>query len=140
MKRVIDATDALVGRMATVVAKAALIGDQIVIVNCEAAVISGTKQTLEKKWRHRMGLGQPTKGPFIPRMPDRFIRRVIRGMLPYKQPKGMDAFRRIQCYLGVPDEFTQSKKETIESADLSTLNSIKFVRVKDLCRFMGGRI
>lgn len=139
MKRVIDATNARVGRLATVVAKSALLGDEIAIVNCESAIISGTKQTIQAKWKQRMQWGQPTKGPHFPRLPDRFVRRMIRGMLPYKQPKGRDAYKRIMCYLGVPEEFKNATLEKIEGADLSKLRGTRFVTVNDICKFLGGK-
>ena len=140
MKRVFNAKNARVGRLATVVAKSALLGDEVIVVNCESAIISGTKKTVEAKWRMRMGWGQPTKGPFFPRMPDRFVRRIIRGMLPYKNKKGIEAYRRIQCYLGVPEEFSKDKAETISNADVSNLRGRRFVTIKEVCRFLGGKV
>ena len=139
MKRVIDAKNARLGRLATTVSKSALLGDEIVIVNCESAVISGSKKTMEEKWRKRTGWGQPTKGPFFPRLPDRFVRRTIRGMLPYKQPKGKEAFRRIQCHIGVPEIYKDTTLERIQHADLSKLRGTRFVSVNDMCKFLGGK-
>ena len=42
-------------------------------------------------------------GPKFPRRPDAIIRRIIRGMLPYKKDKGVQAFKRINVEVGVPD-------------------------------------
>ena len=88
----IDATNAIVGRIGAYAAKRALLGDTIKIFNCEKAIMSGSKkQVTEKYYLRRNKIGQPQKGPFISRMPDRFFRRTIRGMLPYKRTKGADA-------------------------------------------------
>jgi len=140
MKRVIDAKNAVIGRLATVVAKSALLGDEIAILNCESAVMSGTKKVIESKWRARVSRGQPTQGPFYPRMPDRFVKRIIRGMIPYKQPKGRVALDRVKCYLGVPPEFRSAKVERIAGAELSQLNSIRFVTIENICKFLGGKV
>lgn len=137
--RIIDATNARLGRLSTTVAKAALEGETIAVINCEQAIISGKRQTIEQRWRQKMNLGQPSKGPFYPRQADRFVRRTIRGMLPYKQPRGKDAFGRVMCYLGVPTELQGKPVENLEHADLATLRGTRYVTVNDLCRFLGGR-
>ena len=136
MKYIIDATNARLGRLATTVAKRSLLGHEIVIVNCEHAIISGTKKSVEKKWHERMELGQPSKGPFFSRMPDRFVRRVVRGMLPYKQTRGKDAFGRVQCYLGVPSEYKNNTLEKLEHADLASLKGTRFVTVQQICQYL----
>jgi len=106
VERIIDAKEAIVGRLATVVAKAAMLGDEVKVVNCEQAVISGTKTRVISRELNRYHRGIPTKGPFISRLPDRYVRRIIRGMLPHKQPKGNAAFKRVMCYLGIPEDNT----------------------------------
>ena len=102
-------------------AKKALEGEDIVIINCEKAVVSGTKKNLLAKYKRMRSMGIHTKGPFWPRMPDRFVKRTIRGMVPYKQPKGRAAFRKIKCYIGVPEEFKDKKADTIQKANSSKM-------------------
>lgn len=135
---VIDAKDLIVGRMATKVAKAALLGDKIHVVNADLAVLSGRKEVLLKKWKHRMDMGQPQQGPYVQRRPDRFVRRAIRGMLPYKQPKGKEAFGRVMCYIGVPPEFEGKEMKTVEGAHLKKLPNLKYLTIKQLCQEIGG--
>lgn len=130
---IIDATDSRLGRMATQVAKAALHGETVVVVNCEEAIITGSKQMVLEKYVMRRQLGRPTKGPFLPRMPDRFVRRVIRSMLPYKSPHGRAAFERVQCYIGMPKEFEG------KATKLKTKPAMRSMKVKELCTLMGGR-
>ena len=76
MEIFIDATNQIVGRMASFVAKRALIGDSINILNCDKAVITGAKDMLVRKYRHRAELVH-MKGPYYPKMSDRFVRRII---------------------------------------------------------------
>ena len=136
---IIDAKDLILGRMATVAAKKALAGETIDIVNAEEAVVSGSKKWIIADTVRRRDMGIPLKGPYFDRNADRFVRRAIRGMLPYKQEKGRKAFDRIKCHIGVPEQFKDKKAETIASANLSKLPNMKFIKVKELCRLIGGK-
>ena len=50
-----------------------------------------------------MGRGGSLKGPKISKMPDRLLKRMIRGMLPWDRSKGREAFKRLRCYVGSGD-------------------------------------
>ncbi|MFP4118744.1 MAG: 50S ribosomal protein L13 [Candidatus Woesearchaeota archaeon] len=124
---VIDANNMILGRLATYAAKQALLGQEVRVINAEKAVLSGKKANTIAELSRRNEQGIPAKGPFLPKMPDRFVRKTIRGMLPYKQPKGAEAFKRILCYSGVPEEFKEAKPVEINNASagkLPTLNKI----------------
>lgn len=136
---IIDAKDLILGRVATVAAKKALLGETVDIVNCEHAVVSGDKQEVLRLYKRKKERGT-FKGPIFFRSPDRFVRRTVRGMLPYKQPKGRAAFERIMCYVGVPPEFAGKKLETIAEANVAKLPSNKYVRVREICRSLGGKV
>ena len=43
---IIDASNLILGRLATFVAKQALLGEQVFIANCEKSVISGDKANI----------------------------------------------------------------------------------------------
>ena len=116
---IIDANNLILGRMATFVAKQALLGEEISIVNCEKAIMTGNKQQILAKYKKKMSMGKPQKGPFVLRRVDMFVKKTIRGMLPYKQEKGLKAYKRVKCYVGVPDEFKEKKLETIENANVT---------------------
>ncbi len=137
---IIDGTDLILGRVASVAAKKALLGENVTIVNCEKIVISGPRTFLYGQIRRRSAMGGPYKGPFFQSMPDRFVRRAIRGMLPYKQERGKKAFARIMCYLGVPEKYKNEKRETIPDAAASKLRTLNFLHVQDIARFMGKKI
>ncbi len=132
----IDVTDLILGRFSTVVAKRALMGEKIDLVNCEKAIITGDKVTVYKKYKEQDKRGTPLKGPYLPKMPDRFVRRAIRGMLPYKQEKGKLAFERIMCYLGVPEKLKAEKLETIEIANITKSKTFKYITVEGLCKLL----
>jgi len=84
-------------------------------------------------------MGTPKKGPFLPRMPDRFVRRIIRGMLPREKLNGKNAFKNIMCYIGIPDQFKDAKIETIKLADISKTMSLNYVTINELCEHLGGK-
>ena len=136
---IIDAEDLILGRMATVVAKKALLGEKIDIVNCEKAIILGSKKNISEKYIHKDTRGGPFHGPFIPKMPDRFVRRSIRGMLNYKNSRGRDAFERIMCYISVPSTFKDKKLEKIKEADISRIKTLKYVTVGKICNLLKGK-
>ena len=137
---IINAENLILGRMATHVAKKALLGEKVDIVNCEKAIITGNKENVFNRYKKlATDLGNQFKGPFLSRLPDRFVRRVIRGMLPYHQGKGKEAFKRVMCYISIPSEFKDKKLEKIKEADISRIKSLKYMTVEDVCKFLRGR-
>lgn len=136
---IIDAKNLIVGRLATFAAKKALLGEGIVIVNCDKAVISGEKRSVLMNAKKDSDRGTPSKGPFIPKQSHKFVKRIVRGMIPYKQPKGAAAFNRIKCYNDIPDNFNDQKIETVQIAHLSRLNKAKYVEIKEICKHLGGK-
>lgn len=135
---VIDASQLLLGRFATRVAKMALLGEKVVIINCEKAYISGDKVGISKRYKRRQDRGVPLKGPYIGRSPDRLVRRTIRGMLPHRQARGREAFGRIMTYLGVPEEFKDKNTLTFEDCKITKLPHLKHISLQDVARHIGA--
>jgi len=133
---IIDATDLIAGRLASVVAKKALLGEKIDVINSGEAVITGTKEDVLARYKQKRARGDPRKGPFMYKKEDRFLRRLIRGMLPHRQHKGSVAFKRVMCYIGVPDKFKDKKAESIKDAHVSKMQNLKYIKVKEICRLM----
>ena len=136
---IIDANNLIVGRMATVVAKKALLGEKVEIINCEKAVITGKKAKILEGFKKKREMGT-YKGPIFHRNPEKLLKRMIRGMLPYKKNKGKNAFKRIKCYVGVPAKFRNKKAEKIKEAHFSKVPLLKYVKIGDVCKEIGGRI
>lgn len=118
---IINADGLILGRMASTVAKRLLNGEEIIIVNAEKAVLSGKKKSKVMEAKEFLEVGSPRKGPSHPRRPDMIIKRTVRGMLPYKQPKGKQAFKRLKVFIGIPEEFKDEKMETITDAQAKNL-------------------
>lgn len=112
--KIIDGKNAILGRLASYVAKEALKGEEIAVLNCEQIIITGRKQDIEKKFKESRGrVGHSQKGPKISRVPHLIVKRAMRGMLPdHRSGRGRQAFKRIKCYKGIPKEFEEGKKIT----------------------------
>lgn len=136
---IIDAKDAILGRIATHAAKQALLGHTIKIVNSEKAIVSGAKRMTIAEANRKKSMGVPRKGPFYSKLPDRYVRRAIRGMLPYKQPRGREAYERILCYIGLPTEFEKEELFRVPGADASKLPNLKRLTIAKICEELGGK-
>ena len=136
---IIDAKDAILGRLSSYAAKQALLGNKIDVVNCEEAVVSGKKQAILRNYIRRIDRKAPTKGPYLYRRPDMFVRRTIRGMLPFKRARGRDAYKNVKCYIGVPDNLKNEKAIPIEGVNAGKLQTADNLKVKDVCKSIGWR-
>lgn len=136
---IIDAKDTILGRLGSFVARQALLGNEVNIVNCEEAVVSGKKANVFANYIRRIDRKAPGKGPYLYRRPDMFVRRTIRGMLPFKRSRGRDAFKKVKCHVGMPENLRNEKVLTIEGAKSGKLVSADHLKVKDICRAISGR-
>jgi large subunit ribosomal protein L13 len=136
---VINGENLVVGRVATLIAKKALLGETVRVVNCEKMFITGSRKYLEDEAYRKRQQGTWSKGPFFYRQPDRFVRRIIRGMLPHKTARGMSAYKRVLCYIGMPEEFKNEKPLTFENASIKNIPNLKYSSVKDICKSMGAK-
>jgi len=128
--KIIDGKGMILGRLASVVAKDLLKGEEVRIFNCEEVIISGSKKVVKPKFEElrRKGSKGSLKGPKIPRVGYRIVKRAIRGMLPnYRVGRGRLAYKRLLCYNGIPKEFENKKTEKLD-----LIKNIKHVKVKIL--------
>ena len=135
--RIINGEHLILGRLCSNVAKAALLGEEITIVNTEKIVMSGTRQFIisdERLTQDRRG--RPNKGVFYQRQPDRFVKRVLRRMVP-TSPRGRIAFKKIHCHIGIPEDLKSKPMETIKSAHADKLKT-KYMTIGEICHAMGG--
>jgi len=112
---VIDASGGVLGRIAAYAAKQSLLGKPVIVVNCDEARIIGAKQNIVEKYRTlRAKGGSSLKGPKISKVPEKLMKRTIRGMLSHRQARGRQALKRIICYNSVPEEFTSVDKISLK--------------------------
>ncbi|MEY7848165.1 50S ribosomal protein L13 [Natrarchaeobius sp. A-rgal3] len=137
---VVDARDCILGRVASEVAQRALDGDTIAIVNAEDAVITGGKEDVFETYRKRLQLGSDS-GPYYPRRPDTIFKRSVRGMLPYKKPRGREAFENVRVYVGNPYEGDDDREaEILEDTSLDRLSNIRFVHLHEVSEQLGANV
>ncbi|MBA5942751.1 MAG: 50S ribosomal protein L13 [Methanophagales archaeon] len=129
--KIIDGDGLILGRLASTVAKKLLNEKdvEIVIVNAERVVISGSKVRTFKDYKAMKDRGSKEQGPFFPKMPDRIVKRTIRGMLPYKQAKGRDAFSRLKVYLSIPEEYEDEVKAKAVAGEREEVKNISAERL-----------
>ncbi len=132
---VVDAQDCILGRVASQVAERALEGERIAVVNAERTVITGREEQLTEKFLARRENGSD-RGPEYPKRPDRIFKRSIRGMLPYKKPRGREALEDVRVYVGNPYD----EAEVLDDTSLDRLSNIKFVSLGEISESLGANI
>jgi large subunit ribosomal protein L13 len=138
MPAVLDASGQVVGRFSAAVAKRLLNGEEIVVVNAEKAVITGSKSWIIEEFHQRRDRGSQRMGPFYPRRAERILHRAIRGMLPYQQPRGRAALKRLRVYVQVPEGYKEAPKERVEGAD--RIRTARFLTLEQIAMRLGGEV
>ncbi len=138
---VIDANRRIVGRLASAAAKRLLKGEKVAIVNAEKAVISGNRNDIFKRYKTRVDLKEkanPEHSPYWSRRPDMLVKRIVRGMLPYRKAHGKDAYRRLMVFSGMPKAFEGAKMEGSDMKDTKGM-FVNTMTVKELSELLGNR-
>lgn len=135
--QVIDGSNHIMGRLATHVAKQLLNGEDVTVTNAENLIITGRRDSILEDYKHRRKIGKTRKGPFYPRMPDRLFKRTVRGMIPYQEPRGKTAYRKLKVYVGVPKELEGKDGAQIENA--LDKGALKKVTLGEISRLLGAK-
>lgn len=144
--QLLDATDQIVGRFCSQVAKRVLLGERVVIINAKDAIISGNKRNIHEKYLARLNIStatNPRRGPFWPRRPDTLMRGIIKKMLPRKKRRGKEALRRVHVYISdIPERFQDRYQKLVPNeipfADKKRLSYYnKFITLENLCTRIG---
>jgi len=135
----IDANGQIAGRLSSKVAKLLLSGKRVVVVNAEKSLISGNRTSVINQWKESLEISSrvnPLYGPIHPRRPDNILRRMVRGMVPRKKPKGALAMKRLRVFIGVPEGVKTSKLTQFEDTKASRPIPV-YVTMADLSRSLG---
>lgn len=133
-----DAKNQILGRLCSIIAKKLLEGEKIIVVNAEKAVISGKPKVIVEEYRKKRERGDPIHGPFYPRYPDRIFRRTVRGMLPWKKPKGRKALKNLKVFIGVPEDLKNKSFEKVKEADVKKLKT-KYITLERISLLLGAK-
>jgi len=132
----INADGLILGRMASKVAKKLLSGEKVIIVNAEKAVISGKKKSKVAEAKEFLEVGAPRRGPFHYRRPDRILRKTVRGMLPFKQPKGKTALKKLKVFISVPEDLKDQQMISLKEAQAEKLKG-PYLTLAELAKEIG---
>jgi large subunit ribosomal protein L13 len=125
--------------MCSRVSKLLLKGNRVSVVNSENAMLSGDRYmtiNLYKGYLEISSVTNPIHGPFHPRRPDTILTRMVRGMIPKTKTSGIEAFKRLRVYIGVPEELRNKKAEFIQDAKI-TRSPSKYISVGDVAKEIG---
>lgn len=129
---IINAENHIVGRLASYLAKELLKGETILVVNVEKAVLSGNPKAVVKEYKKKIARGDPYHGPFYPKNPDLILKRIVRGMLPYKKKHGKEALKRLKVFISVPDQL--KGKEFVQIEQAKNKLECKFITLEELVK------
>ncbi|MEZ4520896.1 MAG: 50S ribosomal protein L13 [Thermomicrobiales bacterium] len=125
---VVDAEDAILGRLSTQVASILRgkhkpeftphldAGDYVVVVNAEKVQVSGGKNRQKMYYRHSRypgGLRSLSFDEMIDRHPERVIHTAVRGMVP-KNALGKRMMRKLRVYAGPDHPHTGQQPTKLE--------------------------
>jgi large subunit ribosomal protein L13 len=136
---IVDATDCVAGRMCSRISKLLLNGNRVSVVNSENAMLSGDRYmtiNLYKKYLEISSVTNPIHGPFHPRRPDTILTRMVRGMIPKTKTTGIEAFKRLRVYIGVPEELKNKKAEVIQNTKITKAPS-KYTSIAEVAKEIG---
>ena len=137
----IDAKDCIAGRMCSHISKLLLQGHHVRVVNAEKSMISGNRYKTIGEYKEYLTISSatnPIHGPFHPRMPDRILTRMVRGMLPKRKSSGLTALKRLRIYVAIPPDLKNAKLETFEDSKIRKPSSY-FITLGELAKQIGWK-
>jgi len=137
----IDAKDCIAGRMCSHISKLLLQGHHVRVVNAEKSMISGNRYKTIEEYKEYLTISSatnPIHGPFHPRMPDRILTRMVRGMLPKRKSSGLAALKRLRIYVAIPPDLKNAKLETFEDSKIRKPSSY-FITLGELAKQIGWK-
>ena len=130
---VIDATDVVLGRLATQAAvllrgkhKATFAphvdsGDFVIVINADKVALTGNKRASKLAYRHSGypgGLRATPVGELLAKRPERVIEQAVRGMLP-KTTLGRQQLRKLKVYAGPEHPHAAQKPQPFEISQVA---------------------
>ena len=125
---VVDATDQVLGRLCTKVAKLLRgkykpnftphvdCGDNVIIINAEKVLLTGNKLEDKKYYNHSMypgGLRERTAKEMVEKYPVEMVERAVKGMLPHNR-LGRAMYKKLFVYTGNEHKHAAQKPEAME--------------------------
>ena len=130
---VIDATDVVLGRLASHVAVLLRgkhkpifaphvdTGDFVIVINADKVAISGSKLEQKRAYRHSGypgGLRAVSYGELMDKHPERAVEKAVRGMLP-KNSLGRKTLSKLKVYAGPTHPHQAQKPQPYEISQIT---------------------
>ncbi|MBN2478210.1 50S ribosomal protein L13 [Candidatus Micrarchaeota archaeon] len=132
-----DGTNMVFGRLASTISKELMKGEQVALINAEKVLVSGDEKFTSERYKTKRALknkSNPEKSPKYPRVPHLLVKRMVRGMLPWKKAKGRNAYRMLKVYSGKPENI-EGNVQVCEKCRPKNIS--KYITVKELCKHLG---
>ena len=138
---IVNGEGCILGRLASVVSKALLEGEEVVVLNAEKIMITGNKDWAYARYKQRVdrkSISNPRDlGPKYPHRPDDIFRRTVRGMLPIKKTKGRVAYKNLKAFVGVPNEYKDAEITAVPQAEIENVK--KSIELGEISRLLGAK-
>jgi large subunit ribosomal protein L13 len=138
---IINGEGHILGRLASVVSKQLLEGEEIVVLNAEKIMLTGNKDWAYAKYKQRVdraSISNPRDlGPKYPRRPDDIFRRTVRGMIPYRKAHGRAAYKNLKVNVGIPKEL--EGQEVVEVKEAQPRNIQKSMELGTISKLLGAK-
>jgi large subunit ribosomal protein L13 len=138
---IVDIANCIAGRTCSHISKLLLEGNKVSVINAEKAMISGNRyKTIEiyKEDLEISSVTNPIHGPFHPRRPDTILTRMVRGMIPKRKASGIEAFKRLRVYIGVPEKLSNEQPKIFEDCRIRKPESY-YITVGDIAKQIGWK-
>ncbi|HEX2556909.1 MAG TPA: 50S ribosomal protein L13 [Nitrososphaera sp.] len=138
---VVDASNCIAGRMCSHVSKLLLQGNRVTVLNAERAMLSGARYKTIELYKEHLEINSvtnPIHGPFHPRRPDTIISKMVRGMVPKRKSSGIEAFKRLRVYIGIPEELKGAKTESFADSKITKPESY-YISIGEVAKEMGWK-
>ncbi len=135
---VIDAENAIVGRLASFVAMRLRgkhrpdytphidCGDNVIIINADKVKFTGNKRSDKTYYRHTGhpgGIKETTAGKILDgRFPDRVMRKAVQRMLPKESPLARQQLSNLRVYAGAEHPHEPQGPEVVDFKSMSSKN------------------
>lgn len=136
---VIDASDVIVGRLATFIAMRLRgkhlpkytphidCGDNVVVINAEKVVFTGNKRNAKTYYWHTGhpgGIKERTADKILDgRFPERVLRKAVQRMLPKESPLARQQLSNLRVYAGAEHPHAPQSPEVIDFKNMHAKNT-----------------
>lgn len=141
---VVDGSNCISGRLCSRISKLLMQGNRVSVVNAEKVMISGNKYEVIESYKKTLEISSvtnPIHGPFHPRRPDTIITRIVRGMIPKRKPSGIQAFKKLRVYIGIPEDLKNSPMKIFDDTKITKQESF-YISMGEVAKQIGwkGRV